>query len=309
MGLIVKTNNTGSATRRWSAMIGGTIANPVAPTVTTLCAGFTQNFVVDRIGRFFYFVDGGGNLNMWDAENPGTAPSVIVTSGTLGTTIGPMDVTLDGSAIIACSAANKLLKILTASPYTVSVIAGSGADATTDGTGAAAAFNSPMNGVVVDPNNGLDAYVFCDINHGPVRIVTLSTGVVTTTYAMWSDSSYAAGYAMSANGTPFACTPYLVTSGNLYGTPEPGPAGVGTWNGGIAVDDAKPVWGNCYYFCGTVGGGASLVRANSATGTTSEIATLPSAVVGDGAAFVPAYFRNPAYYCVTQDGHLCKVSN
>ena len=88
-----------------------------------------------------------------------------------------IDATPDGSTLLICDYNNRRIRKLDLASGTVSTLAGSGAAALADGTGAAAAFNIP-HGVAVAPD-GLTAVV-ADFGNHRLRLIVLASQVVTT---------------------------------------------------------------------------------------------------------------------------------
>lgn len=176
----------GTATNAYAtSAIGGDSVRTTAPLTPSLVIGSCPGtrFCVNGAGTKFACFDSSSNL--WFLDTTQTTPAwvEIVTAGSLGTTYNSIAMSLDGTKVYGACANNKIMQILTASPFTVSVLAGSGTAASTDGTGTAAAFNAPY-GLDISPDG---TYLVTDNdrygggnNDWWFRKVVISTAVVTT---------------------------------------------------------------------------------------------------------------------------------
>jgi trimeric autotransporter adhesin len=183
--------------------------------------------------------DGSGNLFVADYQNNVVRKIVISTkvvttyagtNGSTGTTDGTgaaakfsrvVGITIDASGnLFVVDQDNNLIRLITPGPTfgTVSTIAGSGAAAETDGTGALASFNAPI-GLEVDNLGNLYVIDVQSFATGSVRKVLLTGG-----YAI--SPALPAGLAFDATtgiirGTPaaaFAATTYTITALNVSGS-------------------------------------------------------------------------------------------
>jgi streptogramin lyase len=173
-------------------------------------------------------VDGSGNVYVADTINhlirkitsAGVVTTLAGTAGATGSTNGtgaaarfdsPSGVAVDGSGnVYVADATNDLIRKITSAGVVTTLAGTAGAAGQTNGTGAAARFDSP-SGVAVDGSGNV--YVADTINH-LIRKIT-PAGVVTTLAGT-------AGATGSADGTGTAATfkfPYGVAvdgSGNVY---------------------------------------------------------------------------------------------
>jgi len=170
-------------------------------------------------------IDSGGNVYVGDYFNnmirkvtPAGVVTTLAGSGLQGSTdatgaaasfFRPWGVAMDssGNVLVADSGNNKIRRVTPAG--VVTTLAGSGAAALTNGTGAAAAFNTPT-GLTVD---AADNIFVCDDFNRVIRKVT--PGGVVSTFA-------GSGATGSVNGTGLAATfntPTSITTdgtGNMY---------------------------------------------------------------------------------------------
>lgn len=195
---------------------GGTVPSPPAyANVTTLLATGTSlsapnGAVLDGLGNI-YMVNGNHTITKTDLSTgvtsiiagiPGT-PGSADNPGATATFNYPTGIAYDGSGFlyVADYLNNTIRKISTASPFTVTTIAGSGTAAETDGNGTGAAFNNPR-GIIYDTVSG-NLYV-CDFTGGTLRQIT-PTGDVTTI------ATIPAATNLTYDGTNF-----YITTHNIY---------------------------------------------------------------------------------------------
>ena len=288
-------------------LIGGSTAYPTYPvSVKSLCTGFTTVFVPDMTGRYFYFVDGSGNLLKWDSTIPTVPPAIIVTQSTIGSTIVALQISPDGTKLYAATTGHKIITILTSSPYTVAVLAGSGTSASTNGTGTAASF-TVLCSMCIDPLAGAFLLAW-EGDTGNLRKIITATGVVTTTNVGIGPATAGQGMALDKGGNLYIC---VVTA--LYKFVVGGSGAVfqsfsGSWTGPICVSTSSPTGQYLYMFADTVGGGASLIRIATATTTqVNGIAIAPNAVNTSTEATGQMHFRFSGIYFVDHIGILCNV--
>ena len=142
--------------------IGGDIHNTTAPlTPSSLFAGCPGTvFCCNDAGNKFAFLDSSSNLWLLDLTLSSPAPVQIVTAANLGTTLNRIAMQHDGSVVYATSNSHKILAISLSTGYAVTVVAGSGTAALTDGQGTAAAFLGPF-ALDISPDG---TYLVCDNN-------------------------------------------------------------------------------------------------------------------------------------------------
>ena len=303
MGLQVKSTLAGPVNAPlFTAMIGGN-GSIVPVNITVLRTGLPRKFVVDNAVRFFYFLDATGNLLQWDSTTPGVAPVQIVSAATIGTTIQNMDIAMDNSALYATTLGNTVIKILTASPFTVSLVAGSGSNTRVDGIGVAASFQSPF-GIAVDIVDGLTAYTW-ELS-GFVRSVVLSSGLVTSLAAVGANNN---PIVVSKARTVFSPINNAITSYNIpAATVKTTTIGSGLWVGAFCVDDDEPEATNMYYFRNT--DGTKLSRWNIPNAAQRNDIATTAVTMGATQVLIQAgrgFFRHPAYYCVDTGGNLLRM--
>uniref|UniRef100_A0A6C0F1N7 Uncharacterized protein n=1 Tax=viral metagenome TaxID=1070528 RepID=A0A6C0F1N7_9ZZZZ len=125
---------------------------------------------LDTAANTLYHTDGYGNVN---ALVLGGSSSVLWTAGgSLGLAIDPV-----GGILYVSDYGTHTISQITLSPFSVSLVAGSGSPGNADGTGAAASFNEP-NGIALDSATG-NLYVADNLNNSIRRIDTGTTAVAT----------------------------------------------------------------------------------------------------------------------------------
>jgi len=292
--------------RIFVAQIGGPVAAVVPATPTILTGGAKQNFIADRNGRFFYFIDSSGNILSWDANNPATLPSTFVSQATIGATPLFMDISLDNTTIYFTASDYRVYQLVI-STKVVSVLAGSGTNAHTNGTGTGASFAAPT-GIAVEPNNGLYLYVW-NVTTGSVDKIVIATGVVTTV----RDSIQAAQVNqifMGKDGNIF-----FITFADIIKL-NPISAVKFTWTpvsghyvNGISVDDDEP-GPSCLYLASSTDN-TMIKRTKISTSNWEQVATLSSAYIATSQSGFSASmcYRHPALYIVDYLGNLVKIAN
>lgn len=171
------------------ASTGGAVPATTYATVSTLLSGTVNNprgLTTDAAGNI-YEADYTGN-KIYKITSGGAA-SVLAGSGTAGegdangasaTFNGPTGIVYDGSTYlyVVDNTGNKIRRILVASPFTVTTIAGSGTASELDNTtGTSATFNSPY-GIAYDGSGYL--YVTDFAGNKVRKISTTSTYAVST---------------------------------------------------------------------------------------------------------------------------------
>ena len=268
------------------------------------------------------------------AEPPCDSWSVATLAGGGGTTGGfadgagalarlnnPAGVAADAAgAVFVADYVNNRVRRVAPAGAAVTTLAGSGAAAHADGTGAAAAFNGPY-GLALDPVSG---DLFCaDVYNNCIR--RLTTAGVASTFAgdaaagaNWADGTGTAagffspfGIAIDAAGVLFVadtnnqCIRRVTPAGavtTLAGTGAVGSAnGVGTTSAtfssprGVAVDGAGTV------FVGD--DGSNLIRAISPAAVVTTFAGSGASGWADGAASAAA-FKGPRLLALAANGNL-----
>ena len=187
---------------------------------TGTSASFKQPYGITYDGTYLYVSDLGGNtIRRVNTTTPygvttiaGSGNSADLDgNGTAAQFKSPAGITYDGQAnlFVADELGNTIRQITTASPYTVTTFAGSGAIGSANGTGTAATFSAPYN-VCFDASGNL---IVADEGNNLIRFIT-SAGVVSTLAG--------SGTSAETNGVGTAAAfkvPYCVTadaSGNLY---------------------------------------------------------------------------------------------
>lgn len=264
--------NFSATTRKLTPIIGkGTL--PLSP--KAILAGVPINFIIDRSGRFSYHYDGSGNLQQVDtlAQTPAmslwlAAASIAV--GGVAQTIISMDVNQQGEmAIYATTSQHNFIRI-DLTTKAVTLVAGTGASGSADGTGSAASFGTLFN-VSVD-FTGTYALLL-DNTTGNLRKVVLSTKVVSS-------------LAFGIGAWQFQSS--IDTQGNIYF--GAGPAAVKISQNGshsdatasytglfiplCSVDNAVPAAAAIYYVIQNNGGINSLFRRDIAAGTDTALAQI-----------------------------------
>ena len=195
--------------------------------VSTL-AGSTVSGAADGVGMAASFtdpvsaaIDSGNNLYVSDygakkirrITTTGSAPGTVTTLTTSAPLSGPTGCVFDsaGTIYVMDYAANKIMKLtLSGTTYTATVLAGSGAVGSADGTGAAATFNAAY-GIAIHPTTG-NLYVSGASEH-KIRMITPS-GIVTTVAGTGAPGYVDAQGVSAAFNTPFGLV--FDRIGNLY---------------------------------------------------------------------------------------------
>jgi hypothetical protein len=291
------------------AQIGGPVGAVQLATPTVLTSGLPQNFVADRSGaRFFYFIDGNGNILSWDRNNPNNQASIMISQATIGDTPVYIEIAMDSSALYFTTVGNKVFQALTAAPHTVTLIAGSGQNAHTNGTGAAASFATPM-GISIDQASGTFLYVW-NVGTGGMDKVVIATGVVTTLF-----NGYQGGVLentkVGKSGRVYFCdqggqsVKWKSVYGSGYGKYQLWP---GQYVNQLAIDNDEPGETNIYV---TVANSNNLQRINLATVTLDQVAVCPNIPTTQGEVTPAAQccYRYPAVYLVDGLGNLLDIRN
>lgn len=202
---------TGAVTTFAGSGTGASVDN-----TNPLAASFNGPRGITTDGANLYVSDFFGNTIRKVSLATG-AVTTIAGSGTVGaddnaaglsaTFNGPRGITTDGTNLYLSDTGNNKIRKIVISTGAVSTLAGSGAPAFADGTGAAAAFNAPV-GLSTD---GTSLYVV-DRNNSRIRKIAIATGVVTTI------AGNAADPAVSVDGTGEAAgftSPYSVTTNGV----------------------------------------------------------------------------------------------
>jgi trimeric autotransporter adhesin len=202
---------------------------------------------------------------------PATTYATVSTLLGTGTLSNPQAIATDGTNVyVADYGNNRIRKVTTAG--VVSVLAGSGIAAETDGTGAAAAFNGP-DGIAYDGSGNL--YV-ADAGGNKIRKIVISSGVVTTIAGTGAPTPV-------TNSTPLTSTfngPAgldIDASGNIY-IADQGNQLIRMISGGTVT---------------TLAGTAGTAGSTNGTGTAASFSS-PNDLVADnlGNVFVIDYLNN-----------------
>jgi hypothetical protein len=179
-----------------AAMLGGTPLNPIAPTVTQVFAGVpaTSRFYPDFQETYAYVTDANGDIYQCNLMAGGSAQIYSIgTNRILG-----MEVSPDGTYLLVCLNNNTVVKILTASPYTVTVYLGTaGTSSRTDGTGTGATISG--GGPMWYSEDKTLLYLQ---DSGVLRKITIATGAIATlnTLALPGGNAFDLGYSGAVYG-------------------------------------------------------------------------------------------------------------
>jgi sugar lactone lactonase YvrE len=118
-----------------------------------------NGIAIDPTNKYLYVTDRTGNkirritisnVQVLTIAGNGTASTVDNATGTLATFNDPTGIAVDANFIyVSDFGGNKIRKIALVAPFAVTTLAGSGAASSTDGTGVAAAFDTPF-GITLD---------------------------------------------------------------------------------------------------------------------------------------------------------------
>lgn len=172
-----------------------------------------RSVVYNAASNCLYVLDvsGGANSGTLRKVDMNTSPATV---STLATSLKyAYSLAYDGANfyVTTYTTGNTVLKISGASPYTVSVFAGSGSSAEADGTGTAASLNGPA-GIYYDKSGYL--YV-TDYTGTTLRKISISGAVVTTVAGKSSTTGETNGLATAARFTT-PCGIAGDNSNNLY---------------------------------------------------------------------------------------------
>jgi hypothetical protein len=238
------------------------------PAVALIDAGCTLNttntgitggngynpFTAHRGGATAYLCDVAGNLYSAPILNTtgSVQPTQLVTAAAITSVAGAgqitiMDILPDNSAIIAAHSSNKIIKILLTAPYTVTVLAGSGAASSNDGVGTAATFNS-IAMLVVEPVLGNLVYL-TEVNTGDMRELNLTTLATRVTSGTGFTNQNYQQFNMGSSGQTYLVnvTDVFVRFGASGAGGAPCIDAQGEFCCGVAVDDDRPSESYAYY--------------------------------------------------------------
>ena len=189
-------------------MIGGTPLSPYTPVATLISGnpGNTGSIAVDAAQQNIYWLEGHGGVYQYSFASKATALIYNPTTNTAfsNPVTNGFEISPDGTALyisIMPSGGNALVivKVLTAAPYTATIVAGTTTStASADGVGTAATFKNIYFICLNQARNGL--YI---VDNGVPRQMLFATTAVTTL----GTQAYGAGY----NNAP-----KISASGNVY---------------------------------------------------------------------------------------------
>lgn len=184
----------------------------VSTLVSTVLDG-PSAIVIDPAGTYAY-VAGSINNKIYKITIADGTVAVLAGSGTASSLDGtgtaatfnvPQGLCMDssGTNIYVCESAGMVIRKIVVSTGVVTTIAGSGASATTDGTGVLAAFRAPYALAI---NKANDTLYVTEFSGHCVRKVVISTTVVTTIAGTAGTSGHADGVGTAAKfNSPMGC--------------------------------------------------------------------------------------------------------
>lgn len=265
-------------------------------------AGFPLVMIADyqngAPSQKFYGIDGSGNIVLYDTANSGAGIQSWLTAATSGYTPVAGCISLDNTTLYLATAQNKLITVNTTSKA-IAVFAGSGTAATTDGTGAAAAFWAPVS-VAIDPLGKF--LLVLEKNDGthetPIRTVTVPGAVVTSgAFTMNQNVPHPGSTGIDKRGNLWFANVDTAYFTSPNGEPTLVTAITGIYMAWVVPDDDEPGPTNIY-FAGQAQG--TILKADTATATHAPVASSNI----NTPQFGTACWRNPGLYCVDAAGQL-----
>ena len=188
--------------------LAGTTLNSGSLDATGTSARFNNPFGITTDGTSLYVADTLNHTIRKIVISTGVVTTLAGTALTSGTTDGtgtaarfnnPCDITTDGTNLYVSDTLNQTIRKIVISTGVVTTLAGTAlSTGSTDGTGAAARFNTPF-GITTD---GTNLYVADYYNH-TIRKIVISTGVVTTLAGTAGTSGSLTGQALWQCLVPF----------------------------------------------------------------------------------------------------------
>jgi hypothetical protein len=301
-------NNAPLATRsKQVAIFGGQPGNPITPSVRTAITGATVAFTVDHQRRYAYDIHS-GNLVRADLTAAAPAWTQLLAQSAIGTTITQMDMPPDDSCLYVITSTQTVLKILTAAPYTLSLVAGGGSGtAPVPGTGAAVVFGD-LVAICVDIVDGSSLFVGDNASAiQNVWKVTCPTGA-STLWGTPNNSFFNQLYPFSMTADQEICKQNVLRSPTQYSSAF---TGSGNWQSPLCVDATRPS-AAFIYLVDQGANAAALLRftaapVGSSTNVTSTGVAVLTLVANAFQVGSPMFFRSTSLFVLDTAGNLLQI--